>query len=848
MNNKQPLPTVFVVLGATGDLTKKKIVPALFRLYKGGQLPDLFQAVGFSRQQLSSGEFQKYVADILVEHFGEKRESEAVRSFIKIFAYKQGLFEKSDDYRKLAKELAEVDQKWKVCSNKLFYLAVPPKYYEKIFVRLAASGMTKPCSAEEGWTRIIVEKPFGKNLKTAEKLDKLLSALFKEIQIYRIDHYLAKEMLQNILAFRFSNNLFEKNWNKELIENIHIRLLEKIGVEDRGNFYDGIGAFRDVGQNHLLQVLALITMEYPKNLASEEVRKSRAAAIQSLKVPAREEIKQSTFRAQYNGYRAIPGVASNSQTETYFKIKAQLISSRWGGVPIILEGGKRLAEQRKEIIATFKHPQPCLCPPAATEHYKNQLIIRLEPEEGITIKFWSKKPGLTMEIQERNFDFLFREPNKKTQYTEEYEKLLLDCIVGDQMLFVSSEEIKPMWRFTDAIVKAWAENAVPLDIYSPDTNEVISRARLDQPAAPTPSLPKSIGIVGLGKMGGNIARRLLERDWQVVGFNKDAKATDELKKEGAQGAYSLEELVSKLAEPRLVWLMIPAFTPPSLQLRRASKSTAGKPAGKPVDETLFSKDGLVKYLKRGDIVVDGGNSFFKDSERRARRLKKYGIHFLDVGVSGGPSGAREGASLMIGGEEKIFRSLENLFKDLAVEDGYAYLGKSGAGHFTKMVHNGIEYGMMQALAEGFSVLRAAELRGLNADKHRKIKYKFDLTKIADIYNHGSVIESRLVGWLRNGFEEFGDDLNGVSGSVAATGEGEWTVKTAKEMKIPVQIIEGAFKFRVKSQKHPSYVGKILSALRNQFGGHSIAQKLDKTKKINKDTAPHPKGRRKIKVK
>jgi 6-phosphogluconate dehydrogenase len=254
------------------------------------------------------------------------------------------------------------------------------------------------------------------------------------------------------------------------------------------------------------------------------------------------------------------------------------------------------------------------------------------------------------------------------------------------------------------------------------------------------------------------------------------------------GAESLAKLVSVLPTPRIVWLMVPA--------------------GKPIDDTLFGEGGLMQILSPGDVIIDGGNSFYKDSIRRAEELKKRNIQFLDAGVSGGPGGARRGASLMIGGDAVTFRELEPLFRAIAIPGGYQFFQGAGAGHFVKMVHNGIEYGMMQAIAEGFEILRTSE-------------YDLDLSRVADIYNHGSVIESRLVGWLLEAFEMYGAELQSVSGSVAHTGEGAWTVEAAKEMNLPAKVIEYALEFRKESEKNPSYAGKIVSALRNRFGGHSI---------------------------
>lgn len=296
-------------------------------------------------------------------------------------------------------------------------------------------------------------------------------------------------------------------------------------------------------------------------------------------------------------------------------------------------------------------------------------------------------------------------------------------------------------------------------------------------------MKKEILIVGLGKMGKSMAIRLKEKNWKVFGFDKNFKKS--LQKRGIILSNSLEKLLKVLTPPRIILLMLPA--------------------GKPVEEILGF---LEKKLEKGDIVIDGGNSFFEDSIQRAKTLSKKGIDFLDVGVSGGPEGARKGACLMIGGRKRVFEKIKYLFKDLAQKDGFQYIGKSGSGHLVKMVHNGIEYGMMQAIAEGFNFMKNSP-------------FKLNLRKIAHLYNHGSVIQSRLIFWLERAFRKWGEELKGVSGKVAHTGEGKWMVKTAKKWKIAVKIIEESLKFRIQSQKKPNYTGKILSALRGQFGQHKV---------------------------
>ena len=296
-----------------------------------------------------------------------------------------------------------------------------------------------------------------------------------------------------------------------------------------------------------------------------------------------------------------------------------------------------------------------------------------------------------------------------------------------------------------------------------------------------------LGYIGLGKMGFNMVQRLLEKGHEVVAFDRNKDAVASIVTKGAQSADSVAGLVRSLNVPRLLWVMIPYQA---------------------VDTVLNE---LAPLLAKGDTIIDGGNSPYKESIRRAEEQGRRGIDFLDAGVSGGPEGARTGACIMVGGRKEVYQRFEKLLRDLSAENGYGYMGTSGAGHFVKMVHNGIEYGMMQALAEGFSIMK-------------KSAFDLDLAAIADLYNHRSVIESRLVEWLKKAYEQHGRDLAGISGSAAQSGEGMWTAEAARELGVPAQIIKGALDFRLESQKEPSYTGKIISALRNQFGGHEAKEK------------------------
>jgi glucose-6-phosphate 1-dehydrogenase len=784
-------PTILVIFGGTGNLMAKKVLPALFHLHQKNKLPRLFKAVGIARRRLSDEGFRSHIAKALEKHedLNVTGDGPDLERFLSLFSYHKGSVRNRKDYERLAVKLGMIDGEWKTCSNKLFYIGILPNLYEPTLKNLAASGLTKPCSEEEGWTRIIIEKPFGGDLKSAKRLCKLLCSQFRMEQLYLIDHYLGKEMIQNILFFRFANNFLEAFWNNKYIDRIEARLLEDIGVEGRGAFYDSVGALRDVGQNHMLQMLALAIMDNPVKFEPSTIRTNRARILESLREFTADEAQQFTFRAQHEGYRKIDGVGPDSVTETYFKIVAFLDSPRWQGVPVIFEAGKRLEKPRKEIVLRFRHPTFCLCPPESESHQESRIVFSLEPKETVQMHLQSKEPGFKPYVGGRSLSCVFREEPKRAQYVEEYERLLFDCIVGDQTFFVSIEEVEASWRFIDPIVASWKKGQPALKIYEPHRNMILSDSKIvEQQISKKAEIKKELGIVGLGKMGSNLALSLVEKGWKVAAYNRTYEVTRNLTEYGVIGTASLREFVDRLPPPRVVWLMVKA--------------------GNPVDDLLFGAEGLARYLTEGDTVIDGGNSFYKESVRRAKKLARKRIDFVDVGVSGGPEGARHGACLMVGGKKESYEKLFPLFLDIAMPQGVQFFEGVGAGHFVKMVHNGIEYGIMQAMGEGFTVLKNA-------------KYSLNLRDVADVFNHGSVIESRLTGWLKEAFEVHGVDLKNVSGTIGHTGEGEWTVKVAEELGVKAKIIEESLKFRMESEKNPSYTGRILSALREQFGGHSV---------------------------
>ncbi|OGZ46624.1 MAG: glucose-6-phosphate dehydrogenase [Candidatus Ryanbacteria bacterium RIFCSPHIGHO2_02_FULL_45_13b] len=452
--NKNNTPTTFVIFGVTGNLSKQRLIPALLDLYAKKLLPTEFHLVGFSRKTYTREEFQKFICEIATAK-EYAHPPELIARFSTHARYCQGMFEEKEAYARITETLAILDEKEiNQCSNKLFYLAVPPMYYTSIFDHLASSGLTIPCGGMEGWTRVLVEKPFGKDLETAQELEKQLSTLFQEEQIFRIDHYLAKETAQNILAFRFSNILFEPLWNSTYIEKVEINLHEQRGVEGRGAFYDGVGALRDVGQNHILQMLALVAMEDPKELDATLIRRERSRVLASLKL-RQPTVENSLRRGQYKGYRNEEHVAKDSVTETYFQIAAEVDNERWRGVPWILEAGKRMPETKAEIRVYFKKTETCLCPSGAEHHHQNILTFRVQPDEGISVTFWAKKPGFSTDLEPQVLSFTYKDSLLEQQLPDAYERVLFDCIRGDQTLFASTEEVEASWRFIMSVLKHW---------------------------------------------------------------------------------------------------------------------------------------------------------------------------------------------------------------------------------------------------------------------------------------------------------------------------------------------------------------------------------------------------------
>ncbi len=455
-------PASFVVCGITGDLSKKKLIPALWNLYKKGNLPVTFYIIGFSDQHLDRGQYH----DLLKQSLDSKNlieNPEEFEAFFEHCSYAQGEFHDVQAFVRLKDLIVENESKKGICGDKIFHLAVPPHLYEAIFQKLHESGLADMCGGAGGWTRILVEKPFGDDWNTAFELDKKLGGLFREEQIFRVDHYLGKESVENILAFRFSNSLFENTWNKDYVEKIHVRIWEDIGVEARGAFYDSVGALRDVGQNHILQMFALIAMERPGVFTADAVRAEREKVLNSLSAIKLQDLHEFAHRAQYQGFRGEPNVNPESQTETYFYLRAFVDNDRWQGVPFYLEGGKRMGTAKTEIKVYFRKKEEPLLPAEAGLNVQNVLTFNISPDEGISLSIFAEELGLATTLKEYKLAFEQHAPGQHFLEPDAYERVIYNCIVGDQTIFTSTKEVLASWEFITPILHNWLGN--PLEEY-----------------------------------------------------------------------------------------------------------------------------------------------------------------------------------------------------------------------------------------------------------------------------------------------------------------------------------------------------------------------------------------------
>lgn len=449
-------PTQIIILGGGGDLAQKKLLPALFDLFSRTQLPKQFNIVGFARTVRSDNEYQTFVQDVLLQQ-DATRSKTTIEAFCEHISYVSGDFDTEASYESLSEKVSAFQNNTHEQVNTLFYLAVPPRFYKQIFTQLHKHALVAKKETKR-WSRILVEKPFGKDLQTARALEKQLSSLFFEEQIFRIDHYLAKEAVQNILSFRFANTLFKDVWNKDSIESVHIAMHETADVSTRGNFYDGVGALRDVGQNHLLQLLALVAMEEPSVFSAEVIRACRANVLQKVKLA--HTLETAVIRGQYEGYTKEEIVPTTSQTETFFSLIAQVHNKRWKGVPFYIEAGKALHQNKVSITVIFKDSSSGLFDTSSCKTASNSIELTISPEQTLSVTLNAKAPGLKYQIEQRPLSITCA---SQDEIKNSYEKVLRDCIVGDQTLFTSTDEVFASWKFITPILKQWS--TLPLHTY-----------------------------------------------------------------------------------------------------------------------------------------------------------------------------------------------------------------------------------------------------------------------------------------------------------------------------------------------------------------------------------------------
>ena len=459
---------IYVIFGATGDLTKRKLVPALYSLFVQDLLPEKFTLVGSSRSKLSDDEFRLKMRDALNE-FKDTEDDSKIDAFINKLYYSAVDLKNEADYKNFKTRLESLRKQEGISGNTVFYLSIPPSLYSVVPTNLATVGLN---NEDDGWKRVIIEKPFGYNLESALRLKDELLKNWAENQLYRIDHYLGKETVQNLMVTRFSNGIFEPLWNRNYIERVEITSAESIGIESRGGYYDKSGALRDMVQNHLLQVTAITAMESPSSLEPDAIRNEILKVFQSLRPFEKEDVKTNTIRGQYtsatakgeklNGYREEEGVADESVTETYAALKFYIDNWRWGGVPFYIRSGKRLPTRVTEVVIHFKPTPHFLFSEKEKVKSRNQLVIRVQPDEGIVVKFGMKTPGAGFDVQNVIMDFHYSDLTNQ-RIPAAYERLIYDSMRGDSTLFARTEEIIEAWTFLSPVIDAWEnDKSTPL--------------------------------------------------------------------------------------------------------------------------------------------------------------------------------------------------------------------------------------------------------------------------------------------------------------------------------------------------------------------------------------------------
>jgi len=456
-------PTALVIFGATGDLAHRKILPALYNLAHQGALPERFELVGVSRSQHPDEEFQA-IARASVERFSRTRPDPSVLDgLLSEMRYISGVFDDDNVYSELGRALEELDEKAGYPLSRVFYLSTAPQFFPVIVRELGKAGLNQACDGRD--TRIVIEKPFGYDLASARELNAAVLEVFDESQVFRIDHYLGKETVQNMMAFRFANALFEPVWNRNYVDQVQITAAEDIGIEGRSGYYEGAGALRDLVQNHMLQLVALLTMEPPTKLEANRLRDEKLKVLEAIVPPDPSDVPNMAMRAQYAagvqggvpvpGYLEEDGVAADSRTETYAALRLEISNWRWAGVPFYLRTGKRLARKVTEIAVQLKPvPHLFLQSEGSIGVQPNEIVLTVQPDEGVSISLGAKIPGTRMRIRPVNMEFHYG-TSFVSQSPEAYERLILDAMRGDATLFTRNDEVEALWGIIDPILTAW---------------------------------------------------------------------------------------------------------------------------------------------------------------------------------------------------------------------------------------------------------------------------------------------------------------------------------------------------------------------------------------------------------
>jgi glucose-6-phosphate 1-dehydrogenase len=460
-------PCGMVLFGVTGDLSRKKVMPAIYDLANRGLLPAGFSLIGFARRDWADEDFAQIVHDSVRQHSRTEFREEVWKQLAEGFRFVSGDFDDDEAFANLRRTIEELDETRGTGGNHAFYMAIPPSFFGAVADQLKEHGLAEPKAGS--WRRVVVEKPFGHDLESARELNDILGQVFDSGSIFRIDHYLGKETVQNILAMRFANNLFEPIWNANYVDHVQITMAEDVGIGGRAGYYDGVGAARDVIQNHLLQLMALVAMEEPTSFDAESLRIEKLKVLSSVKLPARLDL--ATARGQYAagwaggekviGFCEEEGIGKSSNTETYAAVTLNVDTRRWAGVPFYLRTGKRLGRRVTEVAIVFKKaPHQPFSATSTEELGQNAIVIRVQPDEGMTIRFGSKVPGTAMEIRDVNMDFAYGGSFTEAS-PEAYERLILDVLLGDPPLFPRHEEVELSWKILDPILAHWARTGRP---------------------------------------------------------------------------------------------------------------------------------------------------------------------------------------------------------------------------------------------------------------------------------------------------------------------------------------------------------------------------------------------------